>query len=335
MPSYLRGWENVRRLRGRIVLTNIRLRTLPLGCRRGWAGSKACPLCDILRNPEDPVVEEDELHVFTGECPMLRTAGVYGDFRESITNILIANKEKHIFDVKREVACGEEGLELEEEGLRIKWNVQLFLELIKNKSGLLIPEKSWGRCQAVFQQFILNTWSMRKSILQEGNSERLVAACRAMVGEDEEEGIWSEDLFDAARRIVDDPVEAKKYRERQDDDKREQMKRTRTVRRKSAKRKRSISKQVKQSKQKLIGMIIRGDVGSGIVLGEDREGKFRVAMEPWGREMQILDQEEVRSRATKDYVEEIPDFGKLGEKIWVEVDSRKIQGAVESYSLVR
>jgi len=25
-----------------------------------------------------------------------------------------------------------------------------------------------------------------------------------MIGEDEEDGVWSEDLFDAARRIVDD-----------------------------------------------------------------------------------------------------------------------------------
>ena len=112
------------------------------------------------------------------------------------------------------------------------------------------------------------------------------------------------------------------------------MKRTRTTRRKSAKRKRSVSKHAKQSRLGLIGMIIRGDgPGSGIVLGENREGKFRVAMEPWGRDVQILSQEEVRARATKDCVEKIPDFGKLGEKIWVEVDSRRIQGTVESYCL--
>ena len=205
--------------------------------------------------------------------------------------------------------------------------------MIKDKSGGLISEKSWGRCQAIFQQFLFGTWSKRKSILEEGNSERLVAACQAMIVEDEEESVWSEDLFGAARRIVDDPAEARKYRERQDDDKREQMKRTRTLRRKSTKRKRSGSKLAKQSKQKLIGMIIRGDGGSGIVLGENREGKFRVAMEPWGRDVQILSQEEVRARATKDCVEKIPDFGKLGEKIWVEVDSRRIQGTVESYCL--
>ena len=96
------------------------------------------------------------------------------------------------------------------------------------------------------------------------------------------------------------------------------MKRTRTTRRKSAKRKRSVSKQAKRNKQKLIGKIIRGDGGSGIVLGENREGKFTVAMEPWGKDVQILSQEEVIARAiraTKDYVDEIPDFGNLGEKI--------------------
>ena len=62
------------------------------------------------------------------------------------------------------------------------------------------------------------------------------------------------------------------------DEKREQVKRTRTTRRKSAKRKHSVSKQAKQNKQKLIGKIIRGDGGSGIVLGENREGEFEVAM---------------------------------------------------------
>ena len=335
MPSYLRGWENVGRLKGRIVLTNIRLRTLPLGCRRGWAGSKACPLCDILRKPGASVVEEDELHVFAGECPMLRSVEVYGDFRNLITGILVANKETYIFDVKRETMFDEENLEPEEACLGIKWNEQLFLELIRDKRGDLISERSWGRCQAVFQQFLFNTWNMRKSILEEGNSERLVAACQAMVGEDEEEGMWSGDLFDAARRIVDDPIEAKKYRERQDDEKREQVKRTRTTRRRSAKRKRSVSKQAKRNKQKLIGKIIRGDGGSGIVLGENREGKFTVAMEPWGKDVQILSQEEVIARATKDYVDEIPDFGKLGEKIWVKVGAGlgRIQGVVKSYCL--
>ena len=106
MPSYLRGWENVGRLRGRILLTNIRLRALPLGCRRGWAGSKACPLCDILRNSGDPVVEEDELHVFAGKCPVLRTTELYGEFRDLITRVLIANNERYIFDVKKEAGLG-------------------------------------------------------------------------------------------------------------------------------------------------------------------------------------------------------------------------------------
>jgi len=292
-------------------------------------------LCDILRKPGASVVEEDELHVFAGECPMLRSVEVYGDFRNLITGILVANKETYIFDVKRENMFDEESLEPEEACLGIKWNEQLFLELIRDKRGDLISERSWGRCQAVFQQFLFNTWSMRKSILEEGNSERLVAACQAMVGEDEEEGMWSGDLFDAARRIVDDPIEAKKYRERQDDERREQVKRTRTTRRKAAKRKRSVSNQAKRNKQKLIGKIIRGNGGSGIVLGENREGKFIVAMEPWGKEVQILNQEEVRARATKDYVDEIPDFGKLGEKIWVKVGAGlgRIQGAVKSYCL--
>jgi len=133
-------------------------------------------LCDILRSSGDPVVEEDELHVFAGKCPVLRSAGVYGDFRDSITRILSENDERYIFDVKEETGCEVEESE-DEWFTRTEWNSneRLFLELIKDKGRSLISEKSWGRCQAVFQQFLSATWSMRKSILEVGNSERLVA----------------------------------------------------------------------------------------------------------------------------------------------------------------
>jgi len=329
LPMYLQGWAPKRVLQSRMILTNIRLKTLPLGCRRGWAGGKSCPLCGTLKKSE---LLEDEEHLFAGGCPFM--SNLYIKFRERLTDVLRANRMKYDYDMEDDMEGDVLGIKL-----------MLFSNLIWDEHGPLFPVKVWGLCQDLFQQFIGQVWALRKELMEAENGDKFVKACEDLI-EAEDDGYWSDGVFDGAREIVQDPTISTMYlskiRESRNEIRRQTMKKSQT--RKDKKRiagqlsRKVGSKKMKRAREQkvsLIGMIIRGegDGDSGIVMDMvGKGGLFRVALEPWGTNYEDMTEDEVRNRSTKDRLE-VPDFTRLGREVEVELGGELVKGVVDGYYL--
>jgi hypothetical protein len=281
-------------------------------------------------------VVEDEEHLFAGGCPFM--SNLYINFRARLTEVLKDGRMRgYDFDMKDD---------LEGDVLGIK--LMLFSNLIRDEHGALFPVRVWGLCQDLFQQFVGQVWALRKELMEAENGDRFVKACEDLV-EAEENGYWSDGVYDGAREIVKDPaistMHLSKIRESRREIRRQTLKKSQS--RKDKKRvagqlsRKGGSKKKKQARVQKVsligisGMIIRGegDGDSGIVMDMvGKEGLFRVALEPWGTNYKEMTEAEVRNRSTKDRIE-VPNFTRLGREVGVELEGVLVKGVVDGYYL--
>ena len=298
MPPYLQGWASQNKRRAVTLSTQLRLRNVRVGRKEGWKynDDKSCPCCRTIEG-----AEEDEYHVFIGECPL--TMKRHKDFMKDLDQIL---HESGIRAGSREIA--KDILEPKQRSREI------FCTLLADRPDHRFPDRrgSWARAKARFEQHLLDCWAARASMIKDPDSR--AAACEAILldlDKMEEGGELSTERRDALKAETEDMKqvieEESKRRKNQDDQARKNAKNNT---RKAKARGKSKTKTAKKSPTPRIKDKVRNREGkNGFV--ENVKDEYYIIRWDGAKNSQELKENEfvwIRNEALDD----IPDLDLLG-----------------------